>query len=502
MDIIEATFKDKRIFASYINDSGTYGNWRVFLKSYYGLPLKEKEFKSFKKFTERKKRPKKKFEMVVCESGRKSGKTIMQAIIACYEALLSDFWVRHIKPGQKAYYPLIAVDKQQAKECFNYVNGLLHSSSLLKRQVLKERQWDIELKNGAVIMIRTSSFRAIRGPYYIGGGIDEAAFLRDETSANPAGELVKALLPGLIPGGTIFLISSVYNRSGFFYEMHKKYFSVDDPNVLIWRSSTPDMNPLYDKRKIDRALKEDYAHGMAEYYCHFRDDISSYLPSESVEACVVTGRRELPKAENIKYFGFCDHSGGRQDSAVLALSHRTKNGTVVIDVLRERVPPFKPESVSEEFSNILKDWGIGQIESDRYAGEWVTDSFEKHGIKVKPCEKSASELYMELGPAINQGSIELLDNKRLIAQLIGLERRTRSGGKDLITHYPGAHDDIANAVAGAYWMAKKKEKKAGAGVSDIGVDDVWNDPDPGPSWGSAENFKSVVDSFGKRRGEE
>jgi hypothetical protein len=49
----------------------------------------------------------------------------------------------------------------------------------------------------------------------------------------------------------------------------------------------------------------------------------------------------------------------------------------------------------------------------------------------------------------SNASVELLDNKRLISQLRGLERRTRSGGKDLVTHYPGGHDDLANAACGA-----------------------------------------------------
>lgn len=32
---------------------------------------------------------------------------------------------------------------------------------------------------------------------------------------------------------------------------------------------------------------------------------------------------------------------------------------------------------------------------------------------------------------------------------LGLERRTRAGWKDLVTHYPSGHDDCANAAAGA-----------------------------------------------------
>jgi outer membrane immunogenic protein len=36
-----------------------------------------------------------------------------------------------------------------------------------------------------------------------------------------------------------------------------------------------------------------------------------------------------------------------------------------------------------------------------------------------------------------------------VTSLQGLERRTRSGGRDIIDHAPGAHDDLANSAAGA-----------------------------------------------------
>ena|SRR5258708_30028779 len=38
--------------------------------------------------------------------------------------------------------------------------------------------------------------------------------------------------------------------------------------------------------------------------------------------------------------------------------------------------------------------------------------------------------------------------KRLIAQFLGLERRT-GRGRDTVNHGPHGHDDLANAVAGA-----------------------------------------------------
>lgn len=55
--------------------------------------------------------------------------------------------------------------------------------------------------------------------------------------------------------------------------------------------------------------------------------------------------------------------------------------------------------------------------------------------------------------------MELLDNARLISQLIGLERRTARGGRDSIDHASGMHDDLANAVAGAIVTALDTNKR-------------------------------------------
>jgi hypothetical protein len=40
--------------------------------------------------------------------------------------------------------------------------------------------------------------------------------------------------------------------------------------------------------------------------------------------------------------------------------------------------------------------------------------------------------------------------------MVGLERRTARGGRDSIDHAPGAHDDLANAVAGALTLRRRR----------------------------------------------
>jgi predicted DNA-binding protein len=76
------------------------------------------------------------------------------------------------------------------------------------------------------------------------------------------------------------------------------------------------------------------------------------------------------------------------------------------------------------------------------------DTFREHGITYEPAAKSKSDLYRDMLPAINSGQLELLDDARLVGQIVGLERRTARGGRDCIDHAPGGHDDLSNAVAG------------------------------------------------------
>lgn len=87
------------------------------------------------------------------------------------------------------------------------------------------------------------------------------------------------------------------------------------------------------------------------------------------------------------------------------------------------------------------------------AGEWPREQFSKRKITYAPAEKPKSDLYRDMLPLLNSGRVQLLDNRRLLTQLHGLERKTARGGRDSIDHGPGRHDDVANACAGAIVLA-------------------------------------------------
>lgn len=55
---------------------------------------------------------------------------------------------------------------------------------------------------------------------------------------------------------------------------------------------------------------------------------------------------------------------------------------------------------------------------------FVAEDIDATGIKFVPSVHSKSELYAELLPLVNTGSIELLDAPVLRNQLLALERRS------------------------------------------------------------------------------
>jgi hypothetical protein len=231
------------------------------------------------------------------------------------------------------------------------------------------------------------------------------------------------------------------------FDAFKQHFGRDHDPILVWRAATRTMNPTVSQAIIDKAIERDASFASAEYLAQFRTDVESYVSRAVLEAVTIVGRFELPRIEGVAHVGFVDPSGGSSDSMTLGVCH-SRGNVVVLDCLRERRPPFSPDAVVEEFSAVLRSYGVTEVHGDRYAGEWPREAFRRAGVEYRVAAKVKSDLYLNLLPLLNSGRVELLDHPRLIAQLAGLERRVSRAGKDSIDHVPGSHDDLANVLAG------------------------------------------------------
>lgn len=423
----------------------SWDNWRVLLAGFNGQALSNPEARVFHDLTGRRP-PKTALDELWLVVGRRGGKSNVSALLAVISAVTFEARDR-LSAGERATVMVIAEDRKQARSVYRYISGLLHLSPTLEAMIDNELKEYIELDNRVVIEVHTASFRRVRGYTLLAVIMDEIAFWMDE-GANPADEVVSALRPGLgTLQGRLIALSSPYARRGVLWEMHREHYGKDGP-ILVAKAPTRTMNPTFPQETIDKALALDRSRACAEYLAEFRTDVETFVPREAVEACIEPRCRELPHVLTHQYFAFVDPSGGRSDSMTLAIAH-VENDVRILDVVRERKAPFDPSTVVDEFTELLSRFHLNRVTGDAYAGQWPPEQFRKKGIYYQPSKLSRSELYSALLPVINSGQARLLDNERLVNQLIALERRTSRAGRDSIDHPPGGHDDIANAVAGA-----------------------------------------------------
>jgi len=183
--------------------------------------------------------------------------------------------------------------------------------------------------------------------------------------------------------------------------------------------------------------------------------LSSFISRDLLEASVDRGVIVRSPIDGTKYQAFADPSGGAHDSFTLGISHREKDGSIVLDLLFERHAPFNPSEVTEEIAALLKSYRCSRVTGDKYAARWVTEAFAKAGITYRQSEADRSAIYLDTLPLFTSGRARLVDSARLVAQFAALERRTFSTGRDRVDHGKAGMDDAANAAAGAMVLTSR-----------------------------------------------
>lgn len=466
---INKSIKDENLFRGFLGeDLKSWRNWPVALKVLYGLCIyMSRHIKLVKQCTGRdaSKLPKDGFNTALFLTGRRSGKSKISAVIGAYEACLSGR-EKKLSKGETGMVAIIAPTLKQGRIVRNYLRAIFETTPLLQNQVVSETREGFLLANGVQIEILVGDWRSIRGYTLLACVVDEVCFfgLDAESKVRSDTELIRAIKPSLATtNGRLICISSPYARRGWAYNQYKRNFGNDKGKTLVWNCPSRTMNPTLPQSVVDEAMEEDMAAAKSEYMGEFRDDIAAYLPKEVIKTVVVAGRKALLPMTGLyghKYFAFVDVSGGRGDDAALAIA-RKKDRKVIIHFIKRYRPPHNPYKIINMMCEEIRRYEIKTVTGDNYSAEFVAQAFESNGIRYIKSELNKSQLYLELLPRICSGEIELLDDEVLINQLSSLERRTRSGGRDLIDHPHGQHDDLANVVAGVSAIAGKKAMVVG-----------------------------------------
>jgi hypothetical protein len=449
------------VFASGLLRGDSWLPWRALLVAAMGEPLTADERAAFTRLTGRANEPTERVDEFVTIAGRRSGKSRGISVLVCYLAALVDHSAV-LAPGERGVVLCLAPTARQANIVLDYVVGALEQSPLLSKLIKNKTADCISLTNNIDIEVRPASFRGVRGVTCVAVICDEAAFFfSDDTgSTNPDTAILDALRPSLLTtNGMLAMISSPYWRKGILYEAWSKHFGEKgDKLILVAAGSSKDFNSTISQKRIDRAYAEDAIAAQSEYGGAWRSDVEAFLSIEAVRGVVMPGIYELQPQPGRDYIGFCDPSGGSSDSMTLGIAFKQDNGAILA-CLRERRPPFSPQEVVAEFVQTLRQYGCKEVIGDAYASQWVEEPFRNLGIRYRQSEKNRSEIYLEALAAINSKQVSLLDNPKLVQQLVSLERRTSRSGKDAVDHRNGQHDDLANAGMGALVYALASERR-------------------------------------------
>ena len=445
MNVIDFISDDQLTPGSFKGPS--YRAWRAVLGAAFGLSLDADQRAIFDKLAGGRTPPTSRVRELWVVAGRRSSKTEASGAIAVFLATIGaelEGLVDKLSPGEKGVIMIVAVDRPQARVAIGYIQGLLEASPVLSQMVTHTGRESIELGR-ITIEVATNSFRSVRGRTLLAVILDEVAFFRSDTTANPDTETYRALVPGLATtGGLLIGISSPHARSGLLYQKWRKHFG-QDGDILVVQGGTPDFNPTIDPRVIADAEADDPSAARAEWHGQFRDDVEDFVSRPVIEAAMRDAPLELPFDASHRYVAFTDPAGGSKDEFTLAIGH-VKGDRMVVDMLRGL--RGTPAEIVAEYADVLRAYRVAEVTGDRYGGSWPADEFARCGIKYRPADMAKSELYRASLAALNSNQVELPPCERLLAQFVSLERRVSRGGREIIDHPTGGHDDRANVAAG------------------------------------------------------
>jgi hypothetical protein len=353
MNLLDA-LDDPHLFSG-LMAGPSWSAWRTALKALFGLPMDEAELELFRRCTARPLPPERQCSEFWAICGRRAGKTYALSVVACWLACFRDYRP-YRRPGEPVVIMLVAGDRQQCRQAFRYIRGILRGVPMLERQIVRETAEEIELASGVLIEVVANSYRLIRGRTVAALLADETAFWYSD-GLNPADEVLAAARPAMmtIPGSLMMMASTPHSRRGPVWGAYKRYWGAPDPEVLVWNAPSLVMNPSLPERLIAQAYEADPATAASEYGAEFRTDIAAFVLREVVESLVDVGVYERAPLPGVRYSAFTDPSGGSADAFALAVVH-AKNGVAVLDCLRERRAPFQPEAVVEFASAARRIW--------------------------------------------------------------------------------------------------------------------------------------------------
>ena len=422
------------------------------------MPLDRDQLKIYRKITKNTKE----FEAGIEKEeatlvlGARSGKSLMASIIALYEGTRKK-WAKYLNPGESGYIEVISTRQKQSEQIIGAnCLRLMENSQNLKSYIKDYTMSELILKNNMRIISLPCNSKA-------GRGLPIACLILDEighfyTEGVKADETIfNALRPRQVqfPGAKLILISTPSAKQGLLWNFFEEGFKI--PGRLTAQAETLFMNPLVNRKFLEKEKKRDIDNYRREFLAQFAEKVEAFLSYELVQNSLKLAG-DLPYKSEYQYFSGIDASGlTGGDKFSLAIAHRQGNDVYVDKVLSWDLRD--PEPIMEDIKELAGIYHFRKTSIDRYAKGWVENALKKIGLEVT-IRPSLAEIYVNIKSLMLGNRLFLPDNqgikKAFLKNTQGYYGRNNALS---ITHSrdPEGHADEADAIATAVYGASGEQ---------------------------------------------
>lgn len=429
-----------------------------FAKEHLGVELYPRQKKVLFRWAKSRKRKS------VLALGRRSGKDVMAAVAAIYNAVIEDY-SRFLRPGEERFIVAVATRVEQARELIRVIKELLENAPDPDLASLVDTEAstldEVVFRTGVTVRAMPCSSRSSRGLPISLLILNEAAHMMTTEDGYAAGkEVYRALQPSTVQFGDkgyVMVMSSPKWCSGIFWELFSAGMSGAAQDTFVAQHATWEMNPTITRESLEADFQADPDSARAEYGAEFIEGAGAYLPAAQIVTCRKKGRRSIAAADDVWYVAAADPAfaaGG--DAFTFCIGHRVGRGddaTIVIDFLqswRGRRSPLNSDKVLDEIAELARPYRVRRVISDQYAVVPLSDGLKKRGLKLVPQplhNELKADIFGTLKRLLNLEAIELLDDPALVSELTNLQIRPTPSGKPHIAAAAGHKDDRAMVVA-------------------------------------------------------
>lgn len=415
--------------------------------------------------------------------GRRSGKTLLSAVIAIYCAI-SNNWKPFLKKTPFATVLIMSHSREFSDEVLEIIRTLIETSAILSALVNKDKKNTSSTMNLKVpwivnqtqiqysrvqIKVAAASSKTTRGVAACAILCDEIAFWNlDESMKETDAKIMKAVRPAMKQFrefAMLIKLSSPGIKQGVLYGEYKKGQAGELPGTYaVFKAPSWVMTPddVVPSEEFVEEFNLDPDSFDQEYRGNFADSLSFFITPEYIDMSVLkTVGFQAPEGGAIKYTAAIDaaYKGDAFTFSVAAYVNGRLRQYVSKGWRGTRQKPVSSYEVAEFIRTVCKQFNIDEVGADQYAFQPLKEIFGTYGVTLKeyvftPVFKK--KIYFNLKKLIHSQQADLLDNETQTRELKELIVEQGSSGNIKIGHPAGGTDDYADSLAVAAFLATEE----------------------------------------------